>query len=403
MRILTLFLYCLLLVCQVVHGQHNELSFPGQEKVVALMNEAVKKSDLPAVVAIAINNKNEKVTYTYGNAIWREDSKITGENIFRIASMTKLITTIAAMQLVESGLIGLDDSLSLLLPEMCKIPILSNGKLIHPKNKITLRQLLTHTSGFGYPMTDKELATFKDSLWAYKDLPRRFESGSKFLYGTSTYWLGKLVERLSGVSLETYFRNNITGPLGMNRTWFNVPDSLKQYIVSRGARGPDGLQPLTEIPDRIPTNTVTDFRGDGGLFSTPDDYTILLKCLLNYGTLNNKIILKKEIVLEMTKSQIDNISLWDSSAYYDPGLCCNLKGLVSNDSKWGFAGLIESKDEPYGPKAGTISWGGAFNTFFYIDFKSGIAVSIFTQTIPFNHPETMNLFHRFSEIIYGIN
>jgi CubicO group peptidase (beta-lactamase class C family) len=207
--------------------------------------------------------------------------------------MTKLLTSIAAMQLVEKGLISLDDELSPLLPEMAKIPILSNGQLRKANNAITLRHLLTHTSGFGFTFTDKELSTFDTKDWEYKDLPRRFESGTQFLYGTSTEWVGRLVEKLSGMSLEAYFRQHITGPLGMNRTWYNVPDSLKPFIVSTGARGDNGREPLKELPGRIPADTVTEHNGGGGLYSSPNDFTKLLHCLLNDGALHNKRILKK--------------------------------------------------------------------------------------------------------------
>jgi len=239
MKIFVAIIYCLLLN-QFVNGQNGNNSFPSQERVTTLMDDAMKKSDLPAVVAIAINNRNERLVYTYGNAVWKENVKVTPQHIFAIWSMTKLVASIAAMQLVESGKIGLDDDLSTLLPEMAKIPILNNGQLVQAKNPITLRHLLTHTSGFGYGGTDEELANFKDSNWKYKTLPRRFESGTKFLYGSSTYWVGKLVEKLSNMDLENYFRQNITGPLGMNRTWFNLPDSLKQYVVSKGTRGKMG-------------------------------------------------------------------------------------------------------------------------------------------------------------------
>jgi methyl acetate hydrolase len=313
----------------------------------------------------------------------------------------KLVTSIAALQLVEKGLIGLDDDLSLVLPEMAKIPILSNGQIIQPKNRITLRHLLTHTSGFGYEFTDQELSKFDRSKWEYKDLPRRFESGTQFLYGTNTNWVGKLVEKVSNMDLENYFRKNITGPLGMNRTWFNVPDSLKPFIVSMGQRGADGNQPLIELPDRIPTNKVTEYRGDGGLFSSPEDYTLLLQCLLNYGTLNNVRILQKQTILEMTKNQIGKISMENAGAYFTPGVCCDFTGLTSGTSKWGLAWLIDNEDKPYGRKAGTVLWGGLMNTYFYIDYKSGVAASIYSQHLPFNHPVTTNLFNKFSEIIYS--
>jgi CubicO group peptidase (beta-lactamase class C family) len=390
-----------ILSCGFIKGQVST-TFPTQKRVTALMNEAMKTSDLPALVAVAINSKNQKITYTFGKAVWTEDTPVTIQHIFRIASMTKMVTSVAALQLVEKGLIGLDDDLSKLLPEMAMIPILSNGQLSKAKNPITLRHLLTHTAGFGYRgSTDKELTDFDYTNWSYKDSPRRFESGTQFLYGSSTYWAGKLVEKISGMDLESYFRKNITGPLGMNRTWFNVPDSLKQYIVSTGSRGADGKQPLMESPDRIPTIMVTDFRGDGGLYSTPEDYTRLLECLLAYGKVKKIQILKKSTILEMNKNQIGAIRMDNPNAFYNPGGCCNLNGITSPTTSWGLAWLIDNEDKPYGRRAGTVLWGGARNTYYYIDFKSGVAASIYTQHVPFNHPATTGLFERFSEIIYA--
>ena len=264
------------------------------------------------------------MTYTYGKAVWSEDQNVTANNIFRIFSMTKVVTSIAAMQLVEKGLIGLDDDLSSLMPEMVAIPILNNGKLSPAKNPITLRHLLTHTSGFGYIYTDKELDNFDTINWRYKDLPRRFESGTRFLYGSSIDWVGRIVEKVSTMDLESYFRKNITGPLAMNRTWFNVPDSLKCFIVSWGQRGEDGKQSLVEFPGRIPIEAVTEFSGGAGLFSTPDDYTKLLQCLLKGGKSGEVEILKKRTIQEMTKNQIGNIIIDVENAYFQP-LCCDLE------------------------------------------------------------------------------
>lgn len=401
MKVLYIFIYGFLVINTVTYGQAKTVSFPAQDWVTKVMDEAMKTSDLPAVVAIAINNKNQKLTYTYGKAVWTENSKVTGDNIFRIYSMTKLLTSIAAMQLVEKRLIGLDDDLSSLLPEMAEIPILSNGKLREAKNPITLRHLLTHTSGFGYSFIDKELSEFDTKNWKYKDLPRRFESGTQFLYGTSLDWVGRLIEKLSHMSLEEYFRKYITGPLEMNRTWFNVPDSLKSFIVSMGTRGDDGKQPLKESPDRIPKDSVTEYEGGAGLFSTPNDFIRLLQCLLNYGELNNTKLLKKETILEMCRNQIGDISLAMRGRYYNPEFCCNFKGIISANSKWGLAWLIDNNEKPYGRKAGTVLWAGGMNTYFYIDYESGIAASIYTQHLPFNHPETTKLFDKFSEIIYS--
>ena len=402
MKSITFYFLIFLLLGSYENGQVANKSFPSQDKVIRQMDEAIKNSDLPAVVALAINKKGQKLTYTYGKAVWTEDQNVTTNHIFRIFSMTKVVTSIAAMQLVEKGLIGLDDDLSSLMPEMVAIPILSDGKLSPAKNLITLRHLLTHTSGFGYIFTDEELDNFDTINWRYKDLPRRFESGTQFLYGNSIDWVGRIVEKVSNMDLESYFRKNITGPLEMNRTWFNVPDSLKCYIVSWGQRGEDGKQSLVEFPDRIPTKAVIEYAGGGGLFSTPEDYTRLLQCLLNGGKSGKVKILKKKTIQEMTKNQIGDVIIDIENAYFQP-LCCDFRGLLSTSSKWGLAWAIDNENKPYGRKAGTVFWGGSCNTFFYIDFKSGIAASIYTQHFPFNHPETTNLFEKFSEIIYSGN
>lgn len=402
MKSMTFCLLIFLLLGSCENQKISNKSFPSQDKVTRLMDEAIKNSDLPAVVALAVNKKGQTVKYTFGKAVWTEDQNVTTNHIFRIFSMTKVVTSIAAMQLVEKGLIGLDNDLSSLMQEMVAIPILSNGKLSPAKNPITLRQLLTHTSGFGYIFTDEELDNFDTINWRYKDLPRRFESGTQFLYGNSIDWVGRIVEKVSNMDLESYFRKNITVPLEMNRTWFNVPDSLKCYIVSWGQRGEDGKQSLVEFPDRIPTKAVTEYAGGGGLFSTPEDYTKLLQCLLNGGKLGKVKILKKKTIQEMTKNQIGNVIIDIENAYFQP-LCCDFRGLLSTSSKWGLAWAIDYDNKPYGRKAGTVFWGGSCNTFFYIDFKSGIAASIYTQHFPFNHPETTNLFEKFSEIIYSGN
>ncbi len=367
------------------------------------MNEAMENSDLPAVVAIAINKHGEKVTYNYGKAVWKEDAEVTPEHIFRIWSMTKLVTSIAAMQCVENGLIGLDDDLSEIMPEMTDIPILSNGKLIEPKNKITLRHLLTHTSGFGYSGMTVGEGDYNKENWNYSDSPRHFESGTNFLYGTSTDWVGKLVEKLSGLDLEAYFRKNITEPLNMHRTFFNVPDSIQSLIVSYGGRGNQGEKELEESPNRVPINMVTVLSGGGGLFSTPSDYTKLLQCILNEGIYEGGNILSKATIEEMIQNQVGDINLNPDGRYFNPGVCCNFNGLMDDNSKWGLAFMIDNNSKNYGRQAGTATWGGLMNTYFYIDFKSGIAASIYTQHLPFNHYQTISLFEQFSEIIYTKN
>jgi methyl acetate hydrolase len=376
-------------------------SFPSSEVVSKQMDSIMGESDLPGLVAIAINKDGERIEYTFGNAIWNEGTPIKTNNIYRIASMTKLVTSLAALQLVEKDSLGLDEDLSSLMPEMTSIPILTDKKeLIDGENLITLRQLLTHTSGFGYFFTDSLLATHDASNWNYEDLPRRFEANTQFLYGTSTNWVGKLVEKISGLSLEEYFRKNITGPLNMNRTWFNVPDSLHNKIITCGRRGDDGSESLTEIPDAYPKSKTQNYDGGGGLFSSPEDYIKLLACLLNEGTYPDGQLLQKKTINQIFKEQLEGVSMDIKENYYQQDLCCNFEGLIKPTSNWGLAGLIDTEMTSYGRKEGTLLWGGVYNTYWYIDRKSGIAASIFTQYLPFNHSATTSVFDKFSEMIY---
>ena len=402
LNFLILFLVASMTVLSCRNQNKNVSLFPSEERIIQQMDSIMTDSDLPGLVAIAINKNGEKREYTYGNAIWGEESPIKSNNIFRIASMTKLVTSIAALQLVELDSIELDEDLSSLMPEMAAIPILTNEKtLIKGKNPITLRHLLTHTSGFGYFFTDSLLAKFDTTNWKNEGLPRRFESGTQFLYSRSTDWIGKLIEKISGLTLEDYFRIHITGPLKMNRTWFNVPDSLKIEIVSFGSRKAEGSKEISEFPDRVPETKTKVFSGGGGLFSSPEDYTKLLTCLLNNGIYDGGQLLQKATIDEMFEDQTKSISMDIGNNYFQIGLCCDFRGLIKPTSKWSLAGLIDTEGTPYGRKAGTLLWGGIFNTYFYIDRQSGVAASIYTQYLPFNYPATTMIFEKFSEIIYN--
>ena len=187
-------------------------------------------------------DKNGKMQFfSNGPSRWDRNDTINEKNIFRIASMTKALGSVAALQLVERGKITLDEPLDKHLPEMSSIKILNkDNQIVEPVNSITLRNLLTHTAGFGYWFTSPQLSNWsnlKNEIdWNEKYQPRLFESGTSYMYGTNIDWVGRLVEKISGMNLEDYFRDYITGPLEMNSTWFNVPDDLEKLVVSFSGR-----------------------------------------------------------------------------------------------------------------------------------------------------------------------
>ena len=362
MRILTFISFACLIGSTISEASTNV----AHNEVIRVMEEAIKESDLPSVVAVAINSKGHRIEYAYGGVSWGKSEPVKTSSLFRIHSMTKIVTSIAAMQLVDQEKVELDQDLSELLPEMAEIPILKeDGKLVKPKNEITLRHLLTHTAGFGYPNATYKLYEKFDSLeWGYQDFPRQFESGTQFLYGTNTDWVGKLIEKISGMTLEQYFKKKIFKPLGIKSTYFNVPKKDLNRIVSMGNRGLDGKGQLKEIngdevsPSRYPKEKVNNFSGGDGLFSTPSDFTKILECILNYGAYKNGKLLKKETVELMMQNHIGEISLNPKGWYYDQATCCNFNGIMDGSSKWGLATLIDNTPKIYGRSKGTLVWGG---------------------------------------------
>jgi methyl acetate hydrolase len=356
-----------------------------------------KDSSLPAAIMGYTTRDGKTTWYAFGPSIWGKADTVTEDHIFRIFSMTKAIASVAALQLVEKGLIGLDDPLNELMPEMSSIPILgADGRLVNSDQAITLKHLLTHTSGFAYGSMSTRLANFKPERWQYEDSPRLFQPGTQWKYGTSTDWVGKIIEKLSGKDLETYFRENITGPLKMNRTWFNVPDSLKDKIVSWGARDSTGIR---ENP-RIPKQPVTRYSAGGGLYGSPKDYLTFLECLLNGGKYDGGQLLKTETVEMMFKNHLpDNVSV----EYELPGdtLPANAGGYLDESDKFGLAWAIEDNDEEKIRPKGTVYWGGAANSYYSLDYKNGVAIVYFTQFFPFNDKETFDFYRLFEKEVYS--
>ena len=311
------------------------------EKEPSQLNDYFQNSTLPAAIMGNVARDAKMEWRAFGSSVWNGTDTISENNIFRIFSMTKAIASVAALQLVEQGLLGLDDPLNELMPEMTSIPILTeDGDLYNSEASITLRHLLTHTSGFGYDFISARLNNFKPESWEYEDKPRLFEPGARWHYGTSTDWVGKIIEKVSEQDLETYLRENITGPLEMNSTWFNVPGDLTEKIVSWGTRDSTGFNEY----DRIPQQPVTSYSAGGGLFSSPRDYLTFLKCLLNDGKFDNGQILKPESVEMMFKNQLPSNMSMDHNLP-DEGLPVTAGKFPDESDTYGLAWAIENSED----------------------------------------------------------
>ncbi len=270
-------------------------------EIDALLKAAVEQKRVPMAVAMVADGKG---------IVYESAQGANKDAIFAIASMTKPITSVAAMQLVEAGKIKLDAPAATYLPEIGAVRVLDNGTLRPPKTPITVRHLLTHTAGFGYEFMRKELLELvaKKQLPsmmaggdAFLQAPLLFDPGTRWEYGINTDWLGRLVEKVSGRSLEVYFRENIFNPLGMADSYFDVPADKQARIVPRSQRRADGGLDAQPAP---PAKPGTFYSGGGGLYSTASDYLRFVRAMMAGGQLDGRRILSRQSVAEMRKNQI---------------------------------------------------------------------------------------------------
>ena len=378
-----------------------------QDNPEKIIKKEISKTKIPAVVMGKISKDGQMQFFSKGPSRWDRNDTISEKNIFKIASMTKALASVAALQLVEQGKITLDEPLDEYLPEMSSIKILNkNNEIIEPKNSITLRHLLTHTAGFGYWFTSTKLSNWnelkKNVDWNEKYEPRLFESGSDYMYGTNIDWVGRLVEKISEMNLEEYLRKNVTGPLEMNSTWFNVPEELEDLVVSSSIRNNDSGELIkNEYTKRKITKS---FNAGGGISSSPEDYGKFLVCMLNKGKVDGVEILKEQTFELMNTPQLDKFK---TTHRHVPVGNVDTKARGDKDNffdsydNWTLAWAYEENStiRPYG----TGYWAGFYNTYFTIDFENEFALVYMTQILPFNDMESYNLFTSFEKMIYNFH
>ena len=384
---------------------------PASKQIEQTLQRAIEEKKAPGIVAMV--SVGEQVTYhgAFGKRDSTQNAPMTEDAIFQIASMTKPVTSVAVMQLVESGRVKLDEPAATYLPELAQLQVLEEvnagkAKLRAPKTPPTVRQLLTHTSGFAYEFFDAKLHDYAETGGvppiragddAYLKAPLMFDPGSQWEYGISTDWLGKLVEKVSGQSLEEYFREHIFRPLGMTDTFFNVPAEKQARVAALHVRQADGS--LAEPPPQ-PFQTVKFFSGGGGLYSTASDYLRFERMLLEGGKLGGKRVLKAETVEEMGRNQIGALSLVEMHSQA-PALARNPVRVPGSLDKFGLGFGINSKAVEGGRSSGSLAWAGIFNTFFWIDRPRKTCAVLLMQTLPFGEDGANSVVEGFERAVYA--
>jgi methyl acetate hydrolase len=368
------------------------------------LRSGIARHKIPAVVAMAASGKQT----LYQGAFGIRDASgvpVAADSIFAIASMTKAVTTVAALQLVEQGKVTLDESVSKHLPALADLEVLdgfdADGKpMLRPaKTPVTLRHLLTHTGGFCYDTWDEQMfryASLKPPA-STKPGPLMFEPGARWQYGQGVDWAGRLVEAVSGLTLEDYFQQKICQPLGMTDTSFMLPEAKFPRLVGMYARKENS--PLEPIERKLPAPPKS-FNGGGGLYSTAADYVRFMQMILNRGAgPNRQRVLKAATVRSMARSQIGSLAAGKMRSF-KPLVSADVDIQPGHPEQWGLGFLINPAPYAGGRAAGSLAWAGLFNTFYWIDPKRDRCGVILMQFLPFVDKEAVGLLDEFERSVY---
>ncbi|GKT66235.1 beta-lactamase [Colletotrichum tofieldiae] len=355
---------------------------------------------------VLYSNSAGRIDFAADTRPWELDS------FTYVASMTKLITSTAIMQLVERGLVGLDDDMRTIVPQLAGMQILRGFHgdeqpiLEDNDTPITLRMLLTHTVGLGYDIADPDLmkwhkavgrvATNLDASLEGFTTPFKFTPGDGWYYGTALDWAGQALEKITGKTLGEYLSENVFAPAGMNDTGF-WPEALP-HVAERTAawqyRGDDGSS-LASGPG--PRNVARDAidSGGAGLWTTAKDYGAFLRALLS-GDLVKKETLDDMFIPQLNEKQAGMLKeladLWGSLAVEFSS------GMELNHS---LAGCLNMQDAPGKRKKGSLQWSGMCNSHWWMDRETGVAGALIVQSLPHGDPVVNRLYDELERAVYG--
>jgi methyl acetate hydrolase len=367
---------------------------------------AVARGDTPGVVALVVDRDRVLFEGAAGKLDVGHNVPMPVNGIFNIASMTKPVTSVAIMMLLEAGKLQLDDPVSKYLAGFDNLKVITKFNAADgsyetrpARRAMTVRHLLTHTSGIGYafcnPIVQRLQQGTQKSEW---ELPLLSDPGDKWNYSASTRVLGLIVEKITGATLEAWYQERIFRPLGMVDTSYAVPPD-KQSRVSMTYSRTAGT--LKEQPrGSIPSTPTAPFRGDGGLYSTVRDYGLFMRMLLNGGQLGTARLLSEKSVQMMGENQIGSIFV-EQQPDADP-LRTRPFPLGAGHDKFGLGFQIGSKNESYAKfrSPGSMSWAGIFNTEFWIDPVRHIGGVQMMQVLPFYDDQAIRTLRDFEELVY---
>ncbi|MGH8460881.1 MAG: serine hydrolase domain-containing protein [Stenotrophobium sp.] len=382
-----------------------------QDSVDSVLRRATDAGDVPGIVAMVTDAKGTIYQGAFGKRSLDSDAPMTLDTVGLIASMTKAVTSIAALQLLEQGKLDLESPASKWLPALGEIQVLEGfdadgqPRTRAPKRAVTLRHLLTHTSGFGYEFLNAAIPRYQAATavpsalsgqLAMLKVPLMFDPGERWEYGTSLDWVGQIVEAVSGQTLGQYFAQHIFAPLGIHDTAFVMTSSMRARKAKIHARGPAGE--LIPIDLELPQPPEFEM-GGAALYGTVGDYIKIIRMLLNRGNGDNGRVLKEETVALLSRNHIGDLNV-QSVKSVNRELSNDMPLPPDIPHKWGLAHMINTKPFPTGRAAGSLMWAGLTNAYYWIDPSTGIGGVYMTQILPFADIKAMPLFFEFEYTVY---
>jgi CubicO group peptidase (beta-lactamase class C family) len=381
-----------------------------KQRADMLLGNAVAAGKVPGVVAMVTNREGTIYEGGFGERVLGQGSAMTPDTVVWIASMTKALTSVAAVQQVERGRLDLDAPASAVVPRIAEAQVLTGfdaaGKPTYraPRRPITLRHLLTHSAGFSYEIWNPDIQKVQAALQIpgiteckEKALttPLIADPGERWDYGINIDWAGKMVEAVTGKKLGAVLKANLFDPLGMKDTAFRISPEMRKRLAGVHLRGPDGT--LAPFEFEIPQEPEFEM-GGGGLYGTMGDYLKFVRMVLNNGQLGGERVLKPESVGALCMNQMGSnrvtnlvaaIPLTNDAEFF-PGV----------NKSWSLAFQINHEPVFTGRPAGGLMWAGLANSYYWIDPITGVGGVYATQIFPFADREALPLYYAFETAVY---
>ncbi|EED32989.1 beta-lactamase [gamma proteobacterium NOR5-3] len=383
-----------------------------KEQLDSILSQGITRGAAPGVTAIVVDRGGVRYEGGFGERQFGGGVAMSTDTVGKIFSMTKALTAVAALQLVEKGRLSLDTPAGDLCPEIAAVQVLDgfddNGAPVTraPTTPVTLQHLLTHTSGYSYHIWDETCLRWLETTGA-PDItsqekaallqPLMFDPGTQWRYGIGIEWVGQMIEAATGMRLGEYFDTHVCGPMNMPDTHFDYNDSMFARAAHLHARLPDGS--FMPLPLKQTDSREFD-EGGGGLKGTMRDYGQFIRMILNRGELDGIRILSEESIAKMCSNQIGTLPV-EAMRSCVPTLSNDGEFFPGDPKSWSLGFQINQAPGFTGRPAGTLMWAGLANSYYWIDPATGIGGAYLSQIIPFADPGSTALFFEFESGVYN--